>query len=90
VDNELYWSGVNIHGYCLVPPKDNMGELLLLMYCVGCRVVKDFVLTRTLTNLFNRKTAFIEFGTNCMKCNRKSRIKMTWNDTPSLNNLYQN
>tara|TARA_Y100000310_G_scaffold343921_1_gene453941 strand:- start:1268 stop:1543 length:276 start_codon:yes stop_codon:yes gene_type:complete len=78
----MNWEGNNLQGYSMEKPKDDEREIVLELYCVNCKAVKDFTITNVLTNMWDRKTSFLEFGSLCMICNRKVKVKIAWKDKP--------
>lgn len=77
------WKGINLQSISIDTPKDNERELILYLYCVNCKAVKDFTVTNVLTTLWDRKAKFIEFGSECRKCGKKFGIKISWDNKPS-------
>lgn len=82
-ENPLDWEGVNLQVYSLVTPNSEERELNLYLFCIGCKAIKDFTVTQSLTDLWNRKTKFIEYGTTCNVCGTKAKVRIEWQDKPS-------
>ena len=81
--NPLEWEGNNLQVCATAKPDETEREMIFEMFCVPCQAVKRFTVTATLGDLFVRKTKFIEFGSICMGCNRKTRVKVGWNKETS-------
>lgn len=81
------WEGTNIQSYSRELPKETEREMILYLYCVNCKTVKPFTVTSGLGDFFVRKTKFVEYGSMCMYCFKKTKVKLEWGRDPSWKNF---
>ena len=77
------WGGTNIQSYSRELPKETEREMIIYLNCVSCRTVKPFTVTDGLGDFFVRKTKFVEYGSMCMYCFKKSKVRLEWSGEPS-------
>lgn len=81
--NPQDWEGNNIQVYSKELPKETEREMVVFLHCVACKTVKPFTVTDGLGDFFVRKTKFVEYGSMCMYCFKKSKVRLEWNSNPS-------
>ena len=77
------WEGTNIQSYSRELPKETEREMIIYLNCVSCRTIKPFTITDGLGDFFVRKTKFVEYGSMCMYCFKKSKVRLEWMGEPS-------
>ena len=77
--SDLFRGGAkNVQGQAQVPPEDNENRLALYLLDSDCRTARGFKVIATLTEVFNRKSAFMFFGSTCEKCGRRMVAILAW------------
>ena len=81
--NPLDWEGTNIQAVATIQPTEEEREMVLELYCVKCQTKRLFTVTAELGDFFVRKTKAVDYGSTCMICGNKVRMRLDWSKTPS-------